>query len=431
MNRDKKKRPGYQKTKLGWLPGEWEVERLDSLFSFKNGVNAGKEDYGKGVKFINVSEIFNNNSIQADAIPGSVAVSEDVVEKYAVKRGDVLFNRTSETQEEIAFAAVYLDDEKVVFGGFVIRARSVNDKMNDQFKKYCFQSSLFRKQVMAKGQGAVRANIGQNDLGTVKIPLPPLPEQQKIAAILSTWDRAITLTRQLLQEKEAQKKGLMQRLLMGKVRFHEFVKTQNTFQTKFGEYPEDWSYPRIEEVAKVVSVKNSNGADLPVLSCTKHQGLVDSLEYFGKQIFSKDTSTYKVVSKGQFAYATNHIEEGSIGYQNLYNKALISPMYTAFKANERVNDFFLFKLLKTPLYIHIYQAKTSASVNRRGSLRWKAFSRIHIPLPPLEEQNRIAETIHESEKEISLLESKLEELRQQKKGLMQRLLTGKVRVKVD
>ena len=273
--------------------------------------------------------------------------------------------------------------------------------------------------------------INSSDVKSLKILLPPLPEQQKIAAILSTWDKAIDRTQSLIKAKELQKKGLMQRLLTGKVRFQEFVKSTNTFETKFGNYPEDWSYPRIEEVAKVVSEKNSNRAELPVLSCTKHQGLVDSLEYFGKQIFSKDTSTYKVVSRGQFAYATNHIEEGSIGYQDLYDKALISPMYTAFKTNEKVNDFFLFKLLKTPLYIHIYQANTSASVDRRGSLRWKAFSHIHIPLPPLEEQNRIADVIQEFEKEIAILESKLEALRQQKKGLMQQLLTGKTRVNVS
>jgi type I restriction enzyme S subunit len=157
---------------------------------------------------------------------------------------------------------------------------------------------------------------------------------------------------------------------------------------------------------------------------------VDSLAYFGRQIFSDDLATYKVVRRGQFAYATNHIEEGSIGYQHVCDTAVISPMYTVFKTNDLVDDGFLYKVLKSNLYIHIYQVNTSASVDRRGSLRWTEFSHIRIPVPTLEEQRAIAKVIDGQQREIELLQQKLDALRRQKKGLMQQLLTGKVRVKV-
>ena len=152
------------------------------------------------------------------------------------------------------------------------------------------------------------------------------------------------------------------------------------------------------------------------------------MEYFGRQIYSDDTSTYKIVKRGQFAYATNHIEEGSIGYQDLYNEALISPMYTVFETNKQVDDAFLYRVLKTELYRHIFEVNTSASVNRRGSLRWSGFSKIHVPLPSLDEQQAIAAVLQTADEEIGLLERKLAALRQQKQGLMQRLLTGEVRV---
>jgi type I restriction enzyme S subunit len=84
---------------------------------------------------------------------------------------------------------------------------------------------------------------------------------------------------------------------------------------------------------------------------------VPSLEYFGRKIYSDDLTTYKIVSKNCFAYATNHIEEGSIGYQNKYEKALISPMYTVFKTDGTIDDKYLFKLLKTHYYIHEYQKR--------------------------------------------------------------------------
>lgn len=265
---------------------------------------------------------------------------------------------------------------------------------------------------------------------SIPVAYPPLPEQQKIAQILSTWDKAIEKLEALIAAKQKRKKALMQQLLTGNKRFAEFVKSEGIQKTKFGTMPSDWQYMHISDVAKQLSVKNNAGHNLPVLSCTKHYGLVDSLVYFGKQIFSEDTSTYKVVLRNSFAYATNHIEEGSIGYQNLYDKALISPMYTVFQTKENINDEFLYRLLKTELYRHIFEVNTSASVDRRGSLRWDQFSAIKIPVPSIPEQQKIASFFAVTDKEIQTHQNQLAALKQQKKGLMQQLLTGKKRVKV-
>lgn len=280
-------------------------------------------------------------------------------------------------------------------------------------------------------QGAGRYKLNKAALAKLPILLPPVPEQQKIAAILSTWDRAIELAEKLIAAKQKRKQALMQQLLTGKVRFAEFVKSDAVFPTRYGNYPKDWEYVKIEKVAKEVSERNTDGASHQVLSCTKYDGLVDSLTYFGKQIFSEDLSTYKIVRRNHFAYATNHIEEGSIGYQDVSESAVISPMYTVFKTQNNVDDGFLYKLLKSDRYVHIYQVNTSASVDRRGSLRWTAFAHIRIPLPSLEEQRAIAAVLDGQQQEIDLLKRKCETLKQQKKGLMQQLLTGKVRVNVN
>ena len=130
-----------------------------------------------------------------------------------------------------------------------------------------------------------------------------------------------------------------------------------------------------------------------VYSCTKHDGLVPSLEYFGKQVFSRNLDGYKRLQSGDFAYATNHIEEGSIGLlRDGQPPGLVSPMYTVFRPGDRVNPEFLFALLKTESYRRVFETRMSASVDRRGSLRWAEFSRIKIGLPSIDEQNRIAET---------------------------------------
>ena len=140
-------------------------------------------------------------------------------------------------------------------------------------------------------------------------------------------------------------------------------------------------------------------------------------------------STYKVVRRNQFAYATNHIEEGSIGYQDMYDEAVISPMYTVFETDKQIKDRFLYLLLKTELYLHIFQANTSASVDRRGSLRWNEFSKIHIPLPSVKEQEAIISVFDPCDRELVLLHQQLGTFKEQKRGLMQKLLTGQWRTK--
>jgi type I restriction enzyme S subunit len=146
-------------------------------------------------------------------------------------------------------------------------------------------------------------------------------------------------------------------------------------------------------------------------------------------MFSENTENYKVVRRNDFAYATNHIEEGSIGLLTDAEAGLVSPMYTVFRANGDVLPEYLYRVLKTETYRQIFVSFTSASVNRRGSLRWRKFSTIPLMLPSLEEQKKINNLMTTSDQEISLLRKQLNAVKMQKKGLMQMLLTGRVRVK--
>lgn len=260
--------------------------------------------------------------------------------------------------------------------------------------------------------------------------LPPLPEQGKIADILTTWDEALTQLEALIEAQERRKKALMQQLLTGRRRLKGFDQSKgNTASDRFGIYPADWKRVRLGEITHEVPTKNAQGTNLPVLSCTKHSGLVLSEEYFGKRVYAEDTSGYRVVQRSEFAYATNHIEEGSIGYQNLCDAGLVSPIYTVFKTTEAVDDSYLFRLLKSPLLIHFYQINTSASVDRRGSLRYDEFSSIQIWLPGKEEQTAIAQVFDTADQQLTLLRTQRTALDQQKRGLMQRLLNGAIRVK--
>lgn len=294
--------------------------------------------------------------------------------------------------------------------------------LNSKNKK-CSNEYLFRLiqhhhfiQVANVSSGSKMPRADWNYISSFPFPFPPVFEQQKIAKVLDSIDDVISINMKLIAQKETSKKWLMQQLLTGKKRLKGFS--------------EEWKEIHIKDVAREVSIRNKLNNDYTVLSCTKYEGLVPSLDYFGRKIYSDDLSTYKVVPKYHFAYATNHIEEGSIGYQNLLENALISPMYTVFKTDEHlVNDSFFYKLLKSYQLVYQYQNRMEGSIDRRGGLRWDAFSIIKIKLPAVKEQEAINNILECAIKEIKLLQQKVEKLKEQKKGMMQQLLTGKRRLK--
>ncbi len=428
MSKQNENRPGYKKTKVGWIPEEWEVKLLGSFGSFSKGKGiANSEKKEKGLPCITYGEIYTTHNYAIKKF-SSFIDRETAKKSQRIKRNDMLFAGSGETLDEIGKCVAYTKNVEAYAGGDIVIFSPRN--VDCIYLSYSLNSDLITRQRRKLGQGHSVVHIYSSGLKKLHVPLPPLQEQKKIAEILSAWDRAIELIGKLVDTKTKLKKALMQKLLIGKQRFKEFIKTSKKQDTRYGVIPYDWGYPKVGEIAEELSNRNPKNKNIPVLSCTKYDGLVESLKYFGRQIFSKDTSIYKVVKRGQFAYATNHIEEGSIGMLNFLDKGLVSPMYTVFKTGDRVYAPFLYKIFKTELYRHIFEVNTSASVNRRGSLRWHKFALIHVPLPHIYEQKKISDCIDSINKEIKLIEKKVETLKQKKKGLMQKLLTGQVRVRV-
>jgi type I restriction enzyme S subunit len=141
--------------------------------------------------------------------------------------------------------------------------------------------------------------------------------------------------------------------------------------------------------------KWEHSPDLPVYSVTKHRGFVPSLEYFNKQVFSKDLSNYKVMKPGTFAYATIHLDEGSIGVAPV--DCLISPMYTAFQVDaSRVDPDYFIRFLKSPGTVRRYATLGRGTAERRRAISLDALGSLRINLPPLAEQRRIASTLDEA-----------------------------------
>lgn len=393
---------GYKKTSLGVIPKEWEAVRIHEICTLVNG-RAYKQNEllseGK-YKILRVGNFFTNDSWYFSDL-------ELEANKYACK-GDLLYAWSA------SFGPRFWTEEKVIYHYHIWKICDL--KGIDKQYLYFFldyDASLLQNAI----QGGTMHHITKNDMEKRFIPLPPMEEQQNIAKVLNTWDKAIEKQTQLIEKLELRKKGLMQQLLTGKKRL----------PGGSGE----WKKIAIKDFAIDISLKNTHNENWEVLSCTKYDGLVPSLQYFGRQVFSKDITQYKIVPQYCFAYATNHIEEGSIGYQSTYRNALISPMYTVFKTDSNViDDIFLYKLLKSHRAIYLYNVMMEGSIDRRGGLRWDNFSTIKFLLPDIKEQSAIADILVSCDNEILLAKQKLNKFRQQKKGLMQVLLTGKKRVNI-
>ena len=194
---------------------EWEEHELSEYLDFKNGLNPKPNQFGKGIKFISVMDILNNAVITYDCIRASVSVSEEDMSAFSVQKGDILFQRSSETLEDVGRANVYVDDIPAVFGGFVIRGKQKTN-YNPLFFKYLLSSPLARKRIIRMGAGAQHFNIGQEGLSKVKLPFACIDEQNKIAKILFLLDKRILLQNKIIEDLKKQKSAIIENVFNGK-----------------------------------------------------------------------------------------------------------------------------------------------------------------------------------------------------------------------
>ncbi|SEI71306.1 type I restriction enzyme, S subunit [Allopseudospirillum japonicum] len=385
------------------VPEGWKQESLGSLFELKNGLNTEKDQYGSGYKFVNVMDVFKNDILTESKIIGRVQVTDSQLEGYQIKYGDVLFNRTSETFDEIAMAAVYLDDAIATFGGFVIRGRPTGDDILSDYSPFLFQSKNYRSQAIKLGQGAVRANIGQKDLSKVLVLLPPLPEQKKIAQILSTWDKAITTTEQLLANSQQQKKALMQQLLTGKKRLLD----QN------GErFQGEWLRNSLKDLVEIIYGKSPKEVVSPTGSFPIYG--TGGIGGFASEALCEETAVL-------------------IGRKGTIDKPLyISEPFWAIDTT-----FYCLPKTDTDLKWFYYlvgslKLRSFSEASGVPSLSRETLNAIKVSVPStIEEQQKIAAVLSAADQEITTLQQKLNHLKQEKKALMQQLLTGKRRVRLN
>lgn len=384
----------YKNTAIGPIPTDWEVKKLGEVAKFINGKAYKQEELLNEGKY-RVLRVGNLNT-STEWYWSDLELDED---KY-VNNGDLMYAWSA------SFGPSFWEQEKTIYHYHIWKVLPI---LTD--KSFLYQHLLFDtdKMLLLK-QGGTMFHITKSFIEDRFFPLPPLPEQQKIAEVLSTWDKAIQETDAIIKKLENRNKALAFSLLTGKKRVKGF---------------EDKEFIKslANEVFKSVSIKN-NLEDSILLSATQEFGMIprDMIET-RVTMPSGSLKTYKLVEKGDFVISLRSFQ-GGIEYSEY--TGLVSPAYTVLKSINPINDDFYKYYFKSEDLIGRLSVAV-IGIRDGKNISYDDFSTIVLPNPSLEEQNAIAEILNTANQEVKQYQQKLEALKLQKKGLMQQLLTGKVR----
>ena len=290
------------------------------------------------------------------------------------------------------------------------------------YNNYLYQYMLgpkFLKTAVAMSMRTGMPKINRRDLETVEIALPPLHEQKKIAQILSTWDKAITTTEQLLANSQQQKKALMQQLLTGKKRLLD----ENGVR-----FSEQWNYTEIKELLRESRITSNNSDPSKRLTVKLNLKGIEIRKFRGTEAIN--STTHFIRKTGQFIYGKQNIHKGALG--------IIPPELNGFETSQDLPTFDFTEKCESSWFLHFmsqehFLSSLESKMSGTGSKRLspKVLLNIRILFPPLKEQQKITSVLSTADREITFLQQKLDMLKQEKKTLMQQLLTGKRRVKVE
>ncbi len=396
-------RSGYKKTKLGWIPEEWEITELGKIGKVISGLTYAPEDVDE-----NGTLVLRSSNIQRESLSfiDNVFVNTENLKYSPVKQDDILICVRNGSKNLIGKNALITKEvEGVAVGAFMAVYRS---KLNNYLIQY-FKTDIYNKEIY-KNLGATINSINGSNLKKFRVPLPPLPEQQKIATILSTWDNAISKQQQLIAAKQEFKKGLMQLLLTGKKRFEGFegeweevkLGTVTTINPKAETLPDEFIYIDLE------SVKGGKLAKRNVILNKNAPSRAQRLLKSGDILFQ----TVRPYQRNNFFYEIEEFSVASSGYAQIRTKQ---------------NARYIYHLLHTDYFVNKVLARCTGT--SFPAVSPTDLKKIKIRLPKIKEQQKIASVLSAADKEIGLLQSELVQLQDQKRGLMQVLLTGEKRVK--
>ena len=399
------------------VPNGWEVKKLEDVVSKTRKITYGIVVPGPYEPNGNLMIRAKDYSFGWQPIESIYRVSDKMHQSYKrsqVRKGDVLLTivgsigNTAIVPEDLEGANITQQTARLSF-----------DEHDANFFYSIMSSKIGKKEIYRYAKSGVQPSLNLADIAKFKVPVPPLPEQQKIAKILSTWDKAISTTERSIDNSTQQKKALMQQLLTGKKRLLDEAGKR---------FEGEWEEVTVSSFGKVVT-----GSTPPKNDSSNYDGNISwaTAEDF-KQKYVSNTKVKltesgatkaRVVPKGSVLVTCI----ASIGKNAIANEDLAT--------NQQINSVVINKNNSNEFFYYLIEFNTHKLLAWAGTtavpiLNKTSFEKVKFIVPNLKEQQKIATVLTNADKEIELLEQQLADLQQEKKALMQVLLTGKVRVLV-
>jgi type I restriction enzyme S subunit len=383
------------------------IETISS--SINSGISRAFYDEPKGIPVLRSNNV-QNGEVRTEGLkywyekdPQGAKYTEVIP-----KDGDILVNFVNGSQTELGKAGVYRGIPKrclVSTNFFIVRLNK--DLVHVDYMKYIFQSNLYKKWLYQAAGFTGQGSFNKTDFGKFSFNLPSLEEQTYIIRLFSTWDTAIETLEKLIAAKRMRRQYYVQNEIFKKCK--------------------KWKHSKVSEIFDEISIRKQSSYEL--LSVTQDRGVLPRRMLEGR-VMSPEGSLdgYKLVEKGDFVISLRSFQ-GGLEYSDY--TGLISPAYTILRQKISMDKNFFRVFFKSSIFIDKYLAISVIGIRDGKQVSVPDFMSCKLPTPPLEEQNRIAILISGFDNEILLLESLLDNYQQQKRGLMQKLLTGEWRIRPE
>jgi type I restriction enzyme, S subunit len=409
----------------------WKEYKLGDIYEVSSGLSKSREEFGTGYEFLSFKDVFYNYFVPKK-LTDLVNSTPKERQRCSIKRGDVFLTRTSETLDELGMSSVALKDyENATFNGFTKRLRPKNNvEILPEYVGYYFRGKKFRSEITRMSSLTTRASLNNDMIATLKLVLPSLEEQKKIAKVLFVLDEKIQINNQVNEKLRTMTQLLFKHWFLD----YEFLNENGMpyksssgemVDSELGKVPKGWkvsSFRELVEEKKERYGKNNDNSPV-VMSPVKTGELKKSEDIFNKQVFSKDLSKYKTLNKYDFAYNPARINIGSIGMLEEEVCGLVSPVYVTVRVRKEYH-WYLKLLLQTTKVKSTIAQFSSGSV--RQNLDFDGFSRIACVIPSekvIMEFNALYESLYYKIRQLEIENEKLTQIRD---TLIPKLTNGEI-----
>ena len=430
-----KRYPEYKDSGVEWIreiPRHWEVNRLKHIAKVLPS-NVDKHIYPDEiqVRLCNYTDVYYNDYITVYTVLKKGSCKESEFTKFALKKGDVIITKDSETQDDIGVPTFVKDDLKNVVCGYhltLIRSKTCRGEFVFRF----IQSDRTRRYFELESSGITRYGLGKPSIENLLLPIPTDSEQTQIANFLDRKteqiDGLIRIKERQIELLQEQRTALINQAVTKGLDPNVEMKPSGV--EWIGEIPKHWEVVRCTHLFELKHIKNTSGEIN--LSVYRDYGVIrrDSRDDNYNRI-SEDTSSYKLVEPGDFVFNKMKCWQGSLGISEY--RGIVSPAYTVCKPKRHFHGKYFHHLLRSYSYIQEFNRLSYGIRTSQWELRFEDFKDIVVPYPTILEQSQISSFLDNKTEQINELKAaeqrKIELLKEYRQSLISEAVTGKIDVR--